>query len=98
MPKETRDAVVSVRMSAEEQERLRLLAESRGGSVSDLIRAYVRQETGERLPRGETAASSSRTATYPEQGPFWTGPAGAVADGANLTVAVTNPWTHDPTP
>ena len=46
MAKETRDAVVSVRLSAEEQERLRKLAEEEGApSVSELIRRYVRRTT-----------------------------------------------------
>jgi hypothetical protein len=39
MPKDSRDAVVSVRISHEEQARLRAHAEARGMSVSELLRS-----------------------------------------------------------
>lgn len=95
MPKETRDAVISVRLSADEQDRLKALAESQGGSVSDLIRGYVRRETGPRLPRGETSAAAS--AGSPLVRPRWSAPTGSVVDGFTLTVPVTDRWQRDKT-
>lgn len=75
MAKEARDAVVSVRISEEDQSRLRRLAAERGTSVSELVRSVVVREvseppviprasgvtSGTATPRGTTTATSPST-------------------------------------
>ncbi|MGV2387215.1 MAG UNVERIFIED_CONTAM: ribbon-helix-helix protein, CopG family [Thermobifida fusca] len=59
MAKESRGAVVSVRLSEQEQAQLRLVADARGTSVSEVIRSYVAQEAN-RLPSGDTSSTAVR--------------------------------------
>jgi len=56
MAKETRGAIVSVRLSDEEQDRLRAIAEETGTTVSEVIRTLVKRETRDPLPSGVTQA------------------------------------------
>jgi hypothetical protein len=44
MPRDGRGAIVSVRLSEEQQDRLRRIAEARGESMSEVIRSYVAAE------------------------------------------------------
>jgi hypothetical protein len=82
MAKESRDAVISVRISEEDQARLRALAAARGTSVSELVRSIVLREIGEpasaattftstecRGPQGTTTAAAR--APSADQGVFW---------------------------
>ena len=63
MGKESRDAVVSVRISEEDQARLRELAAARGTSVSDLVRTVVLREVGEVPAVAATVTASGSTPT-----------------------------------
>lgn len=58
MVRDTRGAVVSVRLSDEQQEQLRRLAEARGTSVSDLIRTFVAEEM-KPVARGTTVSATA---------------------------------------
>jgi Ribbon-helix-helix protein, copG family len=82
MAKESRDAVISVRISEEDQARLRALAAARGTSVSELVRSIVLREvstpepvttthpaTDRGGPRGTTTAAAR--APSADQGVFW---------------------------
>jgi uncharacterized protein (DUF1778 family) len=55
--RDTRGAVVSVRLSDEQQDQLRRLAEARGKSVSDLIRTFVAEEM-KPVARGTTVSAA----------------------------------------
>jgi len=97
MPKESRDAVISVRISEEDQARLRALAAARGTSVSELVRGIVLREIGDpspaatsypasecRAPRGtNTGATRAPSA---DQGVFWSDQDRATVSGATITV------------
>jgi hypothetical protein len=61
MGKEARGAVVSVRLSDDQQARLRKIAEARGTSVSELIRTFVADETTPPV-HGKTVAPAPTTA------------------------------------
>src|SRR5690349_15708538 len=67
MAKESRDAVVSVRISEDDQARLRKLATERGTSVSELVRTVVVREVSETVtpPRaaGVTSGAAPRVGT-----------------------------------
>ncbi len=75
-----RDTVVSVRVSTEEQTRLRKFAASRGVSISDYVRSIIAREVSP--ARGQntitTTGALSRAATA-GQGIFWQAPPGATA-------------------
>ncbi len=88
MTKEVRDAVVSLRISAEEQAQLRELAEARGSSVSDLIRTVVMREVAPRTAATPSSPTTTSSGTRPEEGFFWqVSEAEATSDGAgNLTL------------
>jgi predicted DNA-binding protein len=63
MPKESRDAVVSVRISEEDQARLRELAAERGTSVSELVRSVVLREVEEAPALAATVTATASTPT-----------------------------------
>lgn len=96
MPKEIRGSIVSVRLSADEQERLREKAESRGVTVSELLRKTALSEI--RLDTDtDTTTTTHSTPTVggivladgygsPRPGVVWSVPEGALAQGANLTL------------
>jgi hypothetical protein len=50
--KQPRHAIVSIRLSGTERERLRRIAEARGSTISDVVRGYVEQEMAGPLPCG----------------------------------------------
>lgn len=81
-----RGAVVSVRISEAEQERLRRIAESRGTSVSDLVRSAALREAGEGRPQPVTVTMTP-TSQPPEigRGLVWSTPPGAAIDGNTFT-------------
>jgi len=97
MAKESRDAVISVRISEEDQARLRALAAARGTSVSELVRGIVLREISDpaaaattytstecRAPRGTT--SGATRAPSADQGVFWSDQDRATVAGATITV------------
>jgi hypothetical protein len=97
MAKEARDAVISVRISEEDQARLRALAAARGTSVSELVRGIVLREIGapesvatthpsneRRGPCGTTTAGARVQAA--DQGVFWGDHGQATVSGATITV------------
>lgn len=77
-----RGAVVSVRISTADQERLRRIAESRGTSVSDLVRSAALREAGYSSPQAvtSTTAPASR-ATEIGRGLIWNVPPGVEVVG-----------------
>lgn len=82
-----RDAVVSVRISTNEQDRLRQVAETRGMSVSELVRSAALREAGEDAAGAITITTSptSRSSQI-EQGIFWDAPPGAEVTGSTITL------------
>lgn len=98
MAKEPRDAVVSVRISEEDQARLRQLATERGTSVSELVRSVVIREVTEAVapPRaaGVTSGPAPRigTTTAAQQGHtmdnglFWEVDSPSAVSGATVTL------------
>ncbi|HEV7964459.1 MAG TPA: DUF6290 family protein [Actinoplanes sp.] len=99
MAKEARDAVISVRISEEDQARLRALAATRGTSLSELVRSIVLREISEpasagatftstecRGPRGTTTAAAR--APSADQGVFWSDQDQGQATAAGATITV----------
>ena len=97
MPKESRDAVISVRISEEDQARLRALAAARGTSVSELVRSIVLREISDpappattytsaecRAPKGSTTAAPRHPSA--DQGVFWSDQGAATVAGATITL------------
>jgi hypothetical protein len=97
MPKESRDAVISVRISEEDQAKLRALAAARGTSLSELVRGIVLREVNDppavaatftstecRGPQGTTTAAVR--AQSAGQGVFWSDQGQATVSGATITV------------
>ncbi|MGI8333498.1 DUF6290 family protein [Actinomadura scrupuli] len=89
MAREPKGAVVSLRLSEDEQERLREIAETRGTSVSEVIRGVVRREFSEPLPIVETETSSSAADSSGQLGTgvFWDAPKGSVVTGNTITIS-----------
>jgi hypothetical protein len=96
MAKESRDAVISVRISEEDQTKLRALAAARGTSVSELVRGIVLREVNDppaatttftstecHGPRGSTTAAAR--AQPAGQGVFWSDQGQATVSGATIT-------------
>lgn len=81
-----RDAVVSVRISAADQERLRRIAETRGTSVSDLVRSAALREAGTDCPQAVTVTMTPASRP-PEigRGLVWNTPPGAEVVGNTFT-------------
>jgi uncharacterized protein (DUF1778 family) len=98
MAKESRDAVISVRISEEDQQRLRALATARGTSVSELVRGIVLREISEPVTAARTVTGTqcrsqrvTTTATTrapsADEGVFWGEEHGqATVAGATITV------------
>jgi len=88
--KESRDAVVSVRISREEQERLKEIAGAQGRSIADLIRGYVARETAEDPPQSTTMNPAPGTGIMPPvgEGIFWNASPDAVVSGATITIDI----------
>jgi hypothetical protein len=81
--KEARGAVVSVRISDDEQARLRARAEERGLSVSELIRnAALAQVT---IEDASPAVGTTQSGGEVGKGIFWDAPEGAEVSGSTLT-------------
>ena len=70
MSKATKGAILSLRLSEGEQMALRGLAESRGTSVSDVIRSIVAREVAPPQAPIATSSAASRPAVI-GQGVFW---------------------------
>jgi hypothetical protein len=49
----TREKAVTIRMSEDEVAMLRVVAETKGLSISDVVRQYVRREHDKLVKRGE---------------------------------------------
>jgi len=99
MAKEPRDAVISVRISEDDQARLRALAAARGTSLSELVRSIVLREISEpappattftsaecRAPRGKTSAAARHPSA--DQGVFWSDQGAATVAGATITLRI----------
>ena len=95
MAKEARDAVISVRISEEDQARLRALAAARGTSVSELVRSVVLREihgpatttfTSDQCgaPKGTTTAAKALPSA--DQGVFWSDQGAATVAGSTITL------------
>lgn len=86
MGREARGSIVSVRLSEQEQVQLRQIAESRGTSISEVIRSYVAGEMHP-TPLGQTAsAQPTNPSVHIEGGVRWQAGTEAVADGTNLNM------------
>jgi hypothetical protein len=97
MPKESRDAVISVRISEEDQAKLRALATARGTSVSELVRGIMLREVNDppaaattftstqcRAPKGSTTSVARPPSA--DQGVFWSDQGQATVAGATITL------------
>lgn len=86
MPKDPRDAVISVRISEEDQNRLREVAAERGTSVSALVRSVVLREVAETPASAPTVTATSATGTpRTDHGIYWANQPGAVVSGGTIT-------------
>jgi hypothetical protein len=88
MAKEPRGAVVSVRISEDEQARLRRIAEAQGKSVSELVRSVVvREVDGTRRSSGTVTMAPLSRSTAIGEGVFWKPTAnGTVTSPGTLTI------------
>jgi hypothetical protein len=99
MSKQPREAVVSVRISEEDQARLRQLAAARGTSVSELVRSFVVREVNEpaRQPASSGATSGFASPTtgtttaaslipVADQGVFWDVEKPSTVSGSTITL------------
>jgi hypothetical protein len=101
MSKEARDAIISVRISEEQQAQLKALAAARGTSVSDLVRSVVVREVSEPMRRstgrtqattgpapveGTTTSGALTQAPGVDQGVFWDDGFQSGISGATITV------------
>lgn len=84
--KEPRQAVVSIRLSDDEQDRLRKIADQQGMTVSDVVRGYVNQEMAGPLPRGESIGAHRQAGPTGLGGLQWSTGEGAQVDGQTITV------------
>jgi hypothetical protein len=85
--KDSRGLVVSVRISEEEQEKLRAIAKERGTTVSALVRAAALGEVSE-SPRVVTETIGPPRNVELEHGVAWSGPSGSRTAGNTLTITV----------
>lgn len=86
LAREGRGAVVSVRITEGEQQRLRRVAEDRQTSVSELVRrAALREVVGQPKVVTTTSATETQTAQV-GRGMFWDAPAGAKVSGNTITI------------
>jgi Ribbon-helix-helix protein, copG family len=85
MDRDGRRAVVSVRISEADRERLRQIADARGTSVSDLVRSAVLREAGGE-PRVTTSTMVSGGKSHEiGKGLTWDTMTGTRIDGNTLT-------------
>lgn len=82
-----RGAVVSVRLSDQEQDRLRAIADESGTSVSEVIRDFVNREMRDPLPRGVSVSPTRDMAVSDGSSPAFRWLAGdwEGASGATIT-------------
>jgi hypothetical protein len=85
MTREPRGAVISIRISEDEQARLRERAQERGMSVSELLRSAALAESNVE-PETASPTTQTRPAAFVENGFEWCVPEGGRADGATLTL------------
>ncbi len=85
MPKEPRGAVISIRLSENEQAHLRSLAADQGKSVSEVVREFVTSSIGPELPQGITASSAQTGTGSFDRGMFWATDTGIIA-GSTITI------------
>jgi hypothetical protein len=84
---DVRGTVVSVRLSSDQQSRLRRIADARGTSVSELIRTYIDRALYP-VARGESVSPSPVSDGYVK----WSSPLAAEPSfGPTLTVRVAMP-------
>ena len=90
MAKESKAAVVSVRLSEEDQQRLRRIAETRGTTVSDLVRSAALREAGDEHDAQAMSISTSPTNSYVqvEHGIFWDALDDAYVSGATMNIRI----------
>ena len=93
MSKEQRGAIVSVRITDEEQQRLREVALARGTSVSEVVRSVVVREMFLPEPVGPAVSAapvSSRAEV--DRGIFWTSPqAESIVAAGTITIQAGRP-------
>ena len=87
MAKEPKGAIISIRLSEDEQSHLRDLAIEMGTSVSDVVRGFVASGINPTPPVSVNTSTAVTSTNYLDHGVFWTTQAG-VAEGATLTVTV----------
>lgn len=80
-------AVISLRVSEDEQSKLRHAADERGTSVSDLVRAVVLREVSDEPAIGAPAISSTASTPDAWRGPFWDVGEGATVQGSTVIVS-----------
>ena len=86
MGRDGRHAVVSVRISEADQQRLRRIAEARGTSVSDLVRSAALREVGDARPQAVTVTTApAGRASEIGKGLTWDAPLGAQINGNTFT-------------
>ena len=90
MTKDAKAAVVSVRLSPEEQRRLRRIAETRGTTVSDLVRSAALREVGKGQPAESVSVTTSPTSSHVQvqHGIFWDAPDDALVSGATVSLRI----------
>lgn len=89
MAKESKAAVVSVRLSEEDQRRLRRIAETRGTTVSDLVRSAALREVSDDGISRAASVTTSPTSSHAqvEHGLFWEGvPDDALISGTTISI------------
>jgi uncharacterized protein DUF6290 len=75
-----RGAVVSVRITDDEQARLRDVAKARGTSVSELVRSVVEREMSPQLPVGAAVSVAPLSqSSLVERGIFWSASEGSTS-------------------
>lgn len=87
MPGDSRDTVISVRITEEAQLRLKEVAAERGTSVSALVRSVVLREVQEAPAAAPTVTASASSATpRTDHGLYWAEQPGALILGATFTI------------
>ena len=86
MAPEPRDAVVSLRISADEHSRLRQAAEARGTSVSALVRSVVLREVNGAPQAVQTETMVSGAQVQAGHGIFWDVQGSEPAASGTLTI------------
>jgi hypothetical protein len=97
MAPEPRDAVVSLRISADEHSRLRQAAEARGTSVSALVRSVVLREVNGAPHAVQTETMVSSAQVQAGHGIFWDVHGSEPVAGGTLTITGDPARGDDPT-